>query len=547
MANVAFKLGSQAALNSIASNKTSQEGSFYLTSDSHRLYIGLAGGLVASVNEGVINVPNIAQLPTITSNNDLSAGQFYYAQTENVLCVYNGSSWVQINPDTGVNSVEITASAASNVATVVTAVKDTKSSIFSDEFQIKGISGNQITVVPANGIVPPQVIISGDVYKISTTTTPENPTAPGYNTAEVKLSSTNQPTVDTKIVINGGDNVHVKGDSTTGQIEISSDNTTIDKVEFLPKTEGGFLLKITDSDEVPHEGTIDPVIKIGSGAGGVSTEEVHFGGTGSATLNVYTTSQVDTKIAESLKAMDALVFKGTVGTGGQLPTLPTTNVAIGDLYKIVSEGTYAGQYCKIGDMMIAQGTEDPATSVITGPITWVYVPSGAGSDTTYIGRKIVHGMTVVEAGNEGHIISSLSLSTDETNPIQLTDDATADATARSIKVTHKTKSQANTTGTAKTQEELGSLVIPVETKSVDTFGHVTGTVTTNYTVVDTHNNLNELKTTVGVAANAATVTVMASMTDGESRQSAFTVTSDNLVITEKVNENVNINFVWGSF
>ena len=38
MANVAFKQGSQAALNSIAQNKGGQEGSFYLTSDSHRLY-----------------------------------------------------------------------------------------------------------------------------------------------------------------------------------------------------------------------------------------------------------------------------------------------------------------------------------------------------------------------------------------------------------------------------------------------------------------------------------------------------------------------------
>ena len=547
MADVAFKQGLQSALNSIAQNKTGQEGSFYLTSDSHRLYVGLTDGSIAAVNEGVTTVTNVAALPTVTSGKDLTAGQFYYAATENVLCVYNGTSWVQINPDTDINSLTITATAASDIATVTTEVSDTKENTFADNFEIKGISGTKITVTPAVGSTPPQIQIAGDVYAVSTTTTPASVGVEGYNTAQIKLHSQNQSSVDTKVTLVGGDNVHIVGDAATGNIGVSSENTKINTVAFTPQAAGGFRLTVTDSDAVPHEGVIDPSIKIGKSATGDPTEQIHFTTDGVATLNIYTAAQVDTKIQEKLKALDALTFKGTLGTGGTLATAPTTNVSVGDLYKIVSQGTYGGVTCKTGDMLIAQGTENAATGYITGTITWVYVPSGDETDTTYVGRKIVHGMTVVQAGNEGNIISKLSVSTDAGNPIQLTDDGGTDQTVRDVKITHKTTAQTNTTGTAQTQSERGTMVIPIEEQTVDSFGHVTGTKKTNYTVVDTHNNLNAVKSEVAVAANTATVTIKASMKDGEEKQSSFTVSSNNLTITEAQNENITINLAWGSF
>jgi hypothetical protein len=53
----------------------------------------------------------------------------------------------------------------------------------------------------------------------------------------------------------------------------------------------------------------------------------------------------------------AMVFKGTIGTGGTAGTvLPTTGVRIGDTYKIITAGTYAGQAAKAGDMFIATAT-----------------------------------------------------------------------------------------------------------------------------------------------------------------------------------------------
>ena len=63
MANVSFKLGLQSAIDQLLIAKTgAEEGSFYLTSDTHRLYIGgkTSPGdtdvQVFPVNEGVTTV-----------------------------------------------------------------------------------------------------------------------------------------------------------------------------------------------------------------------------------------------------------------------------------------------------------------------------------------------------------------------------------------------------------------------------------------------------------------------------------------------------------
>lgn len=125
MANVGFLRGSQAGLNTLmAGKKDIKEGSFYLTNDTNRLYFGKSATELVALNEGVTTVAAIANLP---SGADLSneIGHFYYATAENILCVYNGSQWVQINPDTDtqVSSVSTAVAVASNAATATTTLK----------------------------------------------------------------------------------------------------------------------------------------------------------------------------------------------------------------------------------------------------------------------------------------------------------------------------------------------------------------------------------------------------------------------------------------
>lgn len=51
-------------------------------------------------------------------------------------------------------------------------------------------------------------------------------------------------------------------------------------------------------------------------------------------------------------AHDAMNFKGTLGEGGTVTELPAdpTN---GDVYKVITAGTYAGHNCEVGDLAIA--------------------------------------------------------------------------------------------------------------------------------------------------------------------------------------------------
>lgn len=85
---------------------------------------------------------------------------------------------------------------------------------------------------------------------------------------------------------------------------------------------------------------------------------------GTNTTQIATTEFVTTAINNIAGAMH---FKGTVGTNGTAgTTLPTTNVEVGDTYKIITDGTYEGQAAKVGDMFIATATTP----------TWAYVPSG---------------------------------------------------------------------------------------------------------------------------------------------------------------------------
>lgn len=96
--NLKFLRGLQASLPT-----TGTDGYFYLTTDTHRLYTSIDGKVVP-VNEGVTTVANLDALASVTG---AKAGDFFYCTEENILTVFNGQNFVQINPDTGATSVEV--------------------------------------------------------------------------------------------------------------------------------------------------------------------------------------------------------------------------------------------------------------------------------------------------------------------------------------------------------------------------------------------------------------------------------------------------------
>lgn len=52
-----------------------------------------------------------------------------------------------------------------------------------------------------------------------------------------------------------------------------------------------------------------------------------------------------------LAANDAMVFKGTLGTGGTMTALPANHEA-GWTYRVITAGSYAGHTCEVGDLII---------------------------------------------------------------------------------------------------------------------------------------------------------------------------------------------------
>lgn len=83
----------------------------------------------------------------------------------------------------------------------------------------------------------------------------------------------------------------------------------------------------------------------------------------------------------------ALVYKGTVDAKH---ALPTKNVKIGDVYIVAAAGTFAGQTCEPGDMIIAQtasdaeGTPAPTWTVVQTNINGAVTSTDALADNTLV-------------------------------------------------------------------------------------------------------------------------------------------------------------------
>lgn len=58
-------------------------------------------------------------------------------------------------------------------------------------------------------------------------------------------------------------------------------------------------------------------------------------------------------VQNALAGLNALVFKGSIGTSGDVKALPASH-SVGDTYVVSTAATYAGQACEVGDMIICK-------------------------------------------------------------------------------------------------------------------------------------------------------------------------------------------------
>lgn len=99
-------------------------------------------------------------------------------------------------------------------------------------------------------------------------------------------------------------------------------------------------------------------------------------------IGVYGKSDIDNKLSALLGANDALVFKGIID--GEHP-LPTAGYEVGHTYRVNEAGTYAGQKCEQGDLIIcvadALSTSTPHWTVAQTNIDGAVIgPNASTSD-----------------------------------------------------------------------------------------------------------------------------------------------------------------------
>ena len=132
----------------------------------------------------------------------------------------------------------------------------------------------------------------------------------------------------------------------------------------------------------------------------------------------YTETEIDTKLSALLGANDALVFKGIID--GEHP-LPTTGYEVGHTYRVNTAGTYAGQKCEQGDLIIciadALSTSTPHWTVAQTNIDGAVIgPAGATDDNIVLFSgatgKLIKGsskkLSDLAAAQHTHVISDIT-------------------------------------------------------------------------------------------------------------------------------------------
>lgn len=117
--------------------------------------------------------------------------------------------------------------------------------------------------------------------------------------------------------------------------------------------------------------------------------------------NFATTSYVDTAIANLPEPM---IFKGSLGTGGTITTLPVASASNeGFTYKVITTGTYASQEAETGDTFISDGS------------SWILIPSGDEPSGTVTSVGIANGGGLSISGSPITSSGSITISHADTS------------------------------------------------------------------------------------------------------------------------------------
>ena len=258
MANVYFKRGTQAALNTLINGTGNrfQDGSFYLTTDTDRLYVAQSASELVELNKSITVVSSTSQLPTT----GVEVGQFYYVSgtnlhngeqtgNGNILCVVtncdaNGANptWVQVNPDTNDNDND------NDYVSSFSIVKDPSSTTSQLKYRWtlnqKDIDGHDI---PGKSYTDIFTIDAADITQLAGAAVGTAVTMSGDD-AVIKTTG-NGSDQNTNFKLIKGDNITIS--SATGGVEIAATDTTYHNVVDTTNN----TITLTDDGDDPFGAT----------------------------------------------------------------------------------------------------------------------------------------------------------------------------------------------------------------------------------------------------------------------------------------------------
>ena len=541
---VKFKLGTQASLNTLKNDpaKKWEVGTFYLTSDSSRLYIGQEHEL-ALLNKTVEIYTNLEALRAKTTVS--TEGDIAYCVTENVLAYYNGTTWNQINPD---DNTFLTALNHA-VSSVDKGVKITTSGTNSDAG--KTITAADVTITGAKGaqVTTPNnktITITGDTYALNV-----QEHADTTNDIDLVLDSALQN--DSTVHIKGGENVTVTKTADSNGIQIASKDTKLNGIILGLNNDGE--LQVGASDTAGTTGLLKKQ-KLGYFVDG------SYYGIGSDTkqvdLPVYSKEQVD----NLFKKLDGMTYRGTIGTSGTTFTMnasfnvlkggTATDIHIGDMFLVQGGSlTYAtGKTAETGDMLIAtakDGKSETNGVLAIGDVEWTFIPSGddAEIDTTYIFKAsgTTDSMTITSS-NGGGTVGKIAFTKGDGIVIESTDNGGTSPNQLSVNIKHGTYDTAKTTDN-KSLTNGGTFDV-IDSITYNN-GHISGINTKTIQTLEYKPGPDN----VSKDENANSVTISHTLQAGTSLVSDKTANmvlkSDTLKLTASAGNTVTADLVWGSF
>lgn len=524
-----FKTGLQSAVDTIlAAGSGAVHGAFYLTQDTHRLYVGNEDTSLSPVNEGVTTVANLNGLPTPSGADARKAltGQFYYITNENILAVYNGSNWIRINNNTNdtISTYNYQVDLTNNL--MQGTIGDTGNHTATARFKVAAGDGVSVSYGTTNvtinsaTVAVPTITVNAD-YEIGVVTESSK--------TKVKLTSVSGGTSnDTSFEVKGGNdtagnsNVTISNDS--GALKIVSRDTRVNKVEVTNNATAGFDVKVSDNynsqaTNANMTANFQPKIKYGGAqANQVTVDFVN----GTATLNAYTKGEVD----DLMKSLNAMTYIGTYntassGTATAADSISTSSgntvvslngnpvpMHLGDTILAAATFTLNGTTVNKGSLLIARGTEDANGEITASTLTFDIVESTVDKDTTYkfVADTNNTGILLKDSNNKdqggllftgGADSDSSTITTDMikvTKSYENTSNGASGSKIATITIKHKDVARTNSTGTAISTNRAASssswtgstdvnVITGIETNAS---GHITGVTTTKVTIRDTN-------------------------------------------------------------